>query len=124
MLLSSKRCVRASLCADARMCDADPNDGHQETNPLDIPLANSIQRKVVIYDRIRQICGARSESRDELMDEIHHFLLNGPGVFVVTKCVPDVEIIERAERTFQKIIGGGEEVDGREGRSFRAWRSQ
>jgi len=47
-----------------------------------------------------------SADRDEAMNELHHCLLSGPGVFVVRNLIPPTEhnVIDRAEAAFTQII--------------------
>ncbi|RSH92105.1 hypothetical protein EHS25_008518 [Saitozyma podzolica] len=68
---------------------------------------------------------------DQLMDEMFTCLASGPGVFVVKRCVEDLDVLVRANAAFKTIIdreregAGGSKGDhfAEAGRNDRIWNS-
>jgi ectoine hydroxylase-related dioxygenase (phytanoyl-CoA dioxygenase family) len=60
-----------------------------------------------------------SGDRNKAMNELHHCLLSGPGVFVVRNLIPpeDYDVIDRAEAAFTQIIEKEKEA-GQKGDHF------
>lgn len=82
--------------AFAALCD-------QPVDPKDYPLASSIEKKVVIYDRAKfNVEGVSNKRR--LMTELHRVFSTGPGIVVVRGGFADTGTVDRHTEVLNRIM--------------------
>lgn len=108
---------------DESTCDLDEIKAlvGQTADQSTVPIANSVLRKVPIYDAQTVSNHIETpEKRREIMAEWAQVFLNGAGVIVIKGAQPDLAAIDAASQVYAKIIADEKEADGAGGDHFAA----
>ena len=72
----------------------------RRTDPGDHPLADAIEQNVPVYDSDR----LRAADPAAVRSEWGHALLDGPGIVVLKRAFPDLDVVDRATSVFTALI--------------------
>jgi ectoine hydroxylase-related dioxygenase (phytanoyl-CoA dioxygenase family) len=85
--------------------------------PVSYPLSSEIVNKIPVYDLAKH--NVEDEDLCErLMDEWHHIVLSGPGVYILRNFLANPGLIRKVNKVFEKIID--DERDTSKGDHFAA----
>lgn len=75
----------------------------QQTAIADYPLAERVEKNVVIYQAAR-LLQAATQDKPQMLSELHQLLASGPGVFVVQGLYRDKAVIDRNSALFETLL--------------------
>lgn len=73
----------------------------QDTESRDHPFAETVEQGVLVYDSDRLRAAA---DRRAVRAEFVHALLDGPGIVVLKRAFPDLDVVDRATAAFSALI--------------------
>jgi len=87
----------------------------------EVPFASDVQQNIPVYDMadLRPMLD-QSSSRQKLMAEWAHVLLNGSGAIVLQNAYADTSIIDKATHIYEAIIASEKETAGSKNDHFAA----
>jgi ectoine hydroxylase-related dioxygenase (phytanoyl-CoA dioxygenase family) len=93
----------------------------QTLNPASVPQASDIQKNTPIYDMSSLRTSLDDKvTRQHLMTEWAHVLLNGPGVLVLRGAYADTGVLDEATSVYETIIATEKLANGGSGDHFAA----
>jgi ectoine hydroxylase-related dioxygenase (phytanoyl-CoA dioxygenase family) len=72
----------------------------ERTDPADYPLAARVEQNVLVYDSER----LRADGAEQARSEWVRALLDGPGIVVLERAFPDLDVVDRASAVFTALI--------------------
>ncbi|MGW5665185.1 phytanoyl-CoA dioxygenase family protein [Streptomyces sp. NPDC003758] len=72
----------------------------ERTDPAEYPLADGVERNVLVYDSDR----LRAAGPEQVRTEWVRALLDGPGIVVLKRAFPDLDVVDRASAVFTALI--------------------
>ncbi len=77
----------------------------QTTDLRDYPLAQAVERNVLVYDcdRLRSHCRT-THARRVVQEELATALMDGPGLVVLKKSFTDLSVVDRASAAFRALV--------------------
>ena len=80
------------------------------TDPAEWPFAAAVEKGVLIYDgKAVRAAASSPRSRRALMAEWVGAFDTGPGVIVITRAMPDTDVVDRATEVFEGIVAAERE---------------